>query len=165
MSEPNDKTGSSKITGYSIYQGDSLRYGGLILGVLVILTLLIYFIKLRKRKLSVRALDLKSKISNLNSHLDKGDLASAKELYSSLRLNYASLGVKERSLFKKEMDELRLLIVSGDIKKAIDSLEESFDNTLYHKLIQVYSTLPNNLKNEFKDKVELLKIKYGGVET
>src|SRR3989344_5048525 len=156
---------SSKITGYSIYQGDSLRYGGLILGVLVILTLLIYFIKLRKRKLSVRALDLKSKISNLNSHLDKGDLASAKELYSSLRLNYASLGVKERSLFKKEMDELRLLIVSGDIKKAIDSLEESFDNTLYHKLIQVYSTLPNNLKNEFKDKVELLKIKYGGVET
>lgn len=117
ISEAEDSSFGSKITGYFSYGDESLQYGGVIIIVLV-LVFTIYFFYFLKNKTLKSHQEILNKIQEAEVMIQKKDFKSAKEIYNLLKIEYSKLSNKEKKLLYFKLERLHKEIKGLEGKKS-----------------------------------------------
>jgi len=105
----NKQEESSKITGYFLLANNlgKREYIGILIGIVLFIALLIYFLYLRKNKHSELFFELSRKIEEAKKFLKKGNIEQVKEIYSSIKKDYGTLNEKEKSKIYRKIGVLQ----------------------------------------------------------
>ena len=74
-------------------------YGGIALGAVIIIALAVYFIFLKKRKLSDKGREILEKSERADAFIKSGNAAEAARLYSEIKALYRELDPREKKMF------------------------------------------------------------------
>ncbi len=100
---PSASSKSSSITGNFLDNlnigSDISVYGGIALGAVIIIALAVYFIFLKKRKLSDKGREILEKSEKADAFIKSGNAAEAARLYSEIKALYHELEPPEKKMF------------------------------------------------------------------
>lgn len=152
-----EASSEDSITGFFLFDSDNLGYGGLGFGVLVLAFLLVYFVFLRKGKISEGGTELDKLIDSLEGSLKSRNIDEAKETYSKARRIYKDLPRKEKGRFHKELEGVHELILGLEIEEEIKKISETKDKSGLEKIDKLYSQLSDESKKKISFAYEKVK--------
>ncbi len=100
-------------TGYFVLDLEQSNYLGMIIGGAVLLSLIIYFVYLKKKKLSVSLIKMKSQLKKAEDLLKKSELQQVKEIYREIMQEYNELTEKEKQTIYPKIEKLLNKIKNG----------------------------------------------------
>ncbi len=137
----------SKITGYYLLDLAKRSYIGILIGIVLIIALLGYFVYSKKNK-NLKFLPINKKIRTALELLKKREIKQVREIYSSIKEDYKNLEKKEKQKVYGKIEFLRNKILVFNIKRSLEHLETQKDKELFDILEKNYNKLPDKFKKE-----------------
>jgi hypothetical protein len=151
------------VTGFFSFETPKPSYIGIIIGIIIIFSGIIYFLYLKKSKLSEISLLILKKIHETEPYLKENPTESqviqAEKAYTIIMKEYKNLDEKQKSLIYGKIIEFHKKILFSKINRGLEKLNEKQGEQrqeLLNDLKKIYSSLPDNLKKQVKSQ-ELLR--------
>jgi len=157
IEEDTGESGGRGITGYFLLGSDKIEYGGISLGIIILLVLILYFAFLKKKKISVLAEEIIKDSKEIEDTLNKKNFEGAKASYKKIQEKYKSLESDEKKKFHKELLSLHDKILVLEIEEGINNLKINKDKEFFKKIEEIYLSLSEEARKRVEPAFNLVK--------
>lgn len=150
------------VTGYFSLVEGSYQIYGIVLGIIIVVLLVGYFLYLKFKRNKPEDTNILNHIKIANKLIKEGEFEEVKGYYKKIQKDYKKLKKSEKKEIFSEVDIIRNKLLINEFVSGLDILEKTKDVKQFHKLNKIYNHLSEDYRSEISFFYEKIKEKFEG---